>query len=145
LKLSQDSAACVRFPDVHKVELDPGDGGLKIEPKNFIGSGSAKGKGGNSGFQAFNLAVQFSSTKIILVGFDMRIDRGVHWHGKHNRGLCNPRPPTIKHWIDRLDGEAEKLKALGVDVVNASPDSALQAYPKLSIEEAFARWQEQRV
>lgn len=92
--------------------------------------------GGNSGFQALNLAVQFGAKRIILVGFDMRLDHGVHWHGPHGKGLNNPRDPLFASWRDALNGAAPTLAALGVEVLNASAISALTAYPIMDLREA---------
>ena len=95
------------------------------------------GWGGNSGFSALNLAVQFGCKRIILVGMDMRIDQGLHWHGKHSPGLNNPTEETTRRWRRVIDGQAPALQALGVEVVNVSPHSALHAYPKMTLEEAL--------
>lgn len=96
------------------------------------------GWGGNGGFQAINLAVQFGVRKIILVGFDMRVDKGVHWHGKHGYGMNNPTTGNVARWRVVADKAAPALAALGVEVVNVSPVSALTAYPKMTLEEALA-------
>lgn len=95
------------------------------------------GDGGNSGFQAINVAVQCGATRLILVGFDMRLDLGIHWHGKHGRGLNNPTERNLAKWRGVIDGCAPRLAELGVSVVNASAISALEAYPKIPIEEAI--------
>lgn len=95
------------------------------------------GWGGNSGFHALNLAVQFGVSKIILVGFDMSLDHGVHWHGKHV-GLNNPTVRNVDRWRRCIDAAAEPIEALGITVVNTSPVSALQNYPKMSLAEALA-------
>jgi hypothetical protein len=95
------------------------------------------GHGGNSGFQAINLAVQFGAKKIILVGFDMNLGQGMHWHGKHPSKLNNPNVKNVAHWRRRLDAVAPQIAAVGVQVLNASPVSALTAYPKMTFEEAL--------
>lgn len=92
------------------------------------------GAGGSSGFQAINLAVQFGARDIALVGFDARVDLGVHWHGRHER-TGNPTESTAAIWSHHLDAAAPVLAAHGVRVVNCSPVSALTAYPKMNIEQ----------
>lgn len=109
---------------------------VKAEPRGHIASGSRAG-GGNSGFQALNLAVQFGAKKVILVGFDMRIDRGVHWHGRHPGHLNNPREANFVKWREAFNESAPTLADMGVTVINASPVSALTAFPILSFEEAL--------
>lgn len=95
------------------------------------------GWGGNGGFHALNLAVQFGAKRIVLVGYDMRCDLGLHWHGKHPTGLNNPTPRNVERWRRVIDEAAPILAALGVTVINASPVSMLTAYPKMSLSEAL--------
>ncbi len=95
------------------------------------------GYGGNSGFQALNLAVQFGCRTIILVGFDMHDRDGIHWHGKHDRGLRNPTTRSLSRWRGVLDAQAEPLKRMGVTVINASMISALEAFPKMTFVDAM--------
>jgi len=95
------------------------------------------GSGGNSGFQALNLAVQFGAKRIVLVGYDMRVDAGLHWHGAHPHGLNNPSAGSVMRWAATLDAQAPLLKRLGVEVLNASPVSALKAYPKVRLEDVL--------
>src|SRR5262245_16545450 len=103
-----------------------------MEPLGYVGAG------GNSGSQCLNLAVQFRPKLILLVGFDMRIDLGEHWHPRHYPPLSNPHPnDNLPRWRKAIDGVAADLSALGVRVINCSPVSALKAYPKMSIEEAL--------
>lgn len=103
----------------------------------LTGTPGVLGDFGNSGGQALNLAVQCGVAKIIMVGFDMRLDHGVHWHGKHGRGLNNPSELNLAKWRRGLDGLAPRFAELGVSVVNASAVSALEVYPKMSLAEAL--------
>lgn len=93
---------------------------------------------GNSGGQALNIVAQFAPRRIVMVGFDMRLDRGVHWHGRHPPGLNNPRELSVMQWRRRIDAVAGTFAALGIEVLNASPVSTLQAYPIVSLEDALA-------
>jgi len=94
------------------------------------------GWGGNGGFQAINLAIQFGARYIVLVGFDMSLDHGYHWHGRHPAGLNNPSQSGVDKWRANLDGQAAALRRIGITVVIGSPNSRLTAYPKLSFMEA---------
>ena len=131
LKLSQDTDACTRYRDLHHVRLDREQDKLLVEHPGLIGGG------GNSGFQALNLAVQFGARRIVLVGFDMRVDRGAHWHGNHAKGLNNPREHNMMKWRKVLNGAAGTLADLGVTVINASPVSTLTAFPFASLQEVM--------
>jgi len=101
-----------------------------------VGSGSAAG-GGNSGFQALNLVGQFGVSKIIMVGFDMKQSNGVHWHGRHGKGLNNPNDAGLRAWRTALDRAAETFARYGIAVINASATSALAAFPKMALQEAL--------
>lgn len=95
------------------------------------------GWGGNSGFQAINLAVQFGCKRIVLVGMDMHDQDGVHWHGKHEGHLRNPTTKSLVKWRGLIDAQRPLLDSLGVEVVNASRTSALTAYPKIDFSAAI--------
>jgi len=95
------------------------------------------GAGGNSGFQAVNLAAQAGASRIVLVGFDLSLARGVHWHGKHGGGLNNPSALNMARWRADLDAAAPMLSALGVEVLNASPHSSLTAFEKRPLEDCL--------
>lgn len=87
--------------------------------------------GGNSGFQALNLAILFGSPYIVLVGFDMRHVGGKsHFFGDHPRELY--QRPEYESFVKAF-GDAPE----GVQIVNATPDSAVKCYPMMSLEEAL--------
>lgn len=95
------------------------------------------GWGGNSGFGALNIAVKFMAKRILLVGYDMSIKGGHHWHGLHPETLHNPTHNNTIRWRRALDAAAEGLRDHGVEVLNCSDVSALTQYRKVSFEEAF--------
>lgn len=132
IRATVDKTAAVVFPDVHLVGCRKPDDRLFLEPIGTVGWG------GNSGFHCLNLAVQFGCRRIILVGFDMHIRDGVHWHGKHPSGMNNPSRGNIERWRRAVDGAARVIEPLGITVVNCSPHSALQNYPKMPFAEALA-------
>lgn len=80
--------------------------------------------------------MQFRPKRIALVGYDMHIAHGVHWHGKH-QGLNNPTTENVKRWRRVVDAAAEQIEAMGVDVVNCSTVSALKNYRIGTLEEAL--------
>ncbi len=132
MKITQDAAACAAYPELKRVHVRRG------ADVPLLGAQGVIGDGGNSGFQAINLAAQFGASRILLVGFDMSLARGVHWHGLHPRGLNNPSPANIARWRRVLDAAAPAYAAAGVEVINCSAESALTAYPKRSLREALA-------
>jgi hypothetical protein len=133
LKLSIDRRACEQ-PDwgIRKVDCAKHDDRLELRRFNRVGWG------GNSGFGALNLAVQFGASNIILVGFDMTIRYGSHWHGDHPAGMNNPRPGNVERWRRAIDAAAAQLAPIGIRVFNCSPISTLKACPKVTFQEALA-------
>ena len=97
--------------------------------------------GGNSGYQAVNLAYHLGAKRIILLGFDMRHDgKQVHWHPDHATQLNAP-VSHIRAWIRHFEPMAADLKRAGVKVVNATPRSALPWFPMMRFNEAIrADW-----
>lgn len=120
-----------RFPDVHRVRCRPKVPHLLFDTFGEIGWGS------NGGFQALNLAIQFGAAKVVLVGYDMSIEKGIHWHGRHPPGLNNPRQASVDKWRAELDAQAPMLQQMGIEVLNASPHSRLTAYPRVPLLEAI--------
>lgn len=95
------------------------------------------GWGGNSGFHAINLAAQWGAKRLILVGFDMRVDRGNHFFGDHPYTHNKPTAGACEKWAKHLDKQASVLTGRGIEVINCSPVSALTAFPKMSLEAAL--------
>lgn len=134
LRLSTDKNSCEpRQPwGVQQVMLDRPSDKLNLARYNCVGWG------GNSGFQALNLAVQFGCHKIILVGYDMTTRHGLHWHGPHPTGMNNPTEINVQRWRRAIDAAADDLEPLGIEVINTSEISALTRYSKMSLREALA-------
>lgn len=117
--------------DIRIVAMEPKADRLLLAPRGMIGWG------GNGGFQALNLALQWGARRVVLVGYDLRIDLGLHWHGRHAPGLNNPSRTSIEKWRRTLDAQAPLLAGAGVEVVNASPISALTVFPVMPLEAAL--------
>jgi hypothetical protein len=99
------------------------------------------GAGGNSGFQALNLAVQFGAKRLLLIGFDCHDRGGVHWYGRNTaHGMGNPGDSNFRRWVPAFEAAASQLQDMGVEVVNASPDSAIKGFRKQSVAETLTEW-----
>ena len=135
LKVAYQDALTAGYPDIRIIDIDRHSNAILTDEPGRLGSG------GNSGFQALNLAVQFGVTRVLLVGFDMqRSGNLLHWYGHNNGpGRNNPGDDNFKRWRAALDGAAGTLADLGVEVADAS-ESASVAYRKVSIEGALAEW-----
>ena len=92
--------------------------------KEFIHYGVSGG--GNSGFQAINLAYQLGAKTILLLGFDMF---GTHYFGNHPKELGQSSP--FAGFIKSFETITE------VEIVNCSRMTALNCFPKMRIESAL--------
>lgn len=130
LKITQDKLAYDEFR-INRVICERHHEKLVLDRPGFVGWG------GNSGFHTLNLTIQFYCSKVILVGFDMHLDKGTHWHGNHPTGMHNPTPANVDRWRRTFDAAAPVIKKLGIEVINTSMNSALRNYPKMTLLEAL--------
>lgn len=93
--------------------------------------------GSNSSFQAMHLAIRWGAKKIVFLGLDMTADNGGHWHRDHGPGLRNTEERTYQNFRRAFETAAPEIAALGVEVVNASPTSALNCFPKIPLWRAL--------
>lgn len=92
----------------------------------------------NSGAAAMNLAVHMGVRQIILLGFDMKLDekKNQHWH-KFYAGKLTDVGNTMKTHLSYFPAIAEDLKKLGVEVLNANPDSNITEFRKVNIQDVL--------
>lgn len=84
----------------------------------------------NSGYQAIGIAVHNivasgKPGKILLLGFDMG---GRHWFGDHPAPLTNVKVNEYPMFARGFNSMVPDLSALGVEVVNCSPISAITCF-----------------
>lgn len=107
------------------------DGVLGLETRP---SGLRTGR--NSGYQAINLAVHLGARRIVLLGFDMQPSGDQHhWFGAHPYVA---KAPPYREFLQCFQSIVAPLKAIGVEVVNASRISALTCFPRVTLAEVFA-------
>jgi len=90
--------------------------------------------GSNSGFQALNIAVLMGASRILLLGYDMKVSKSGknHWFGHHPDKIVSNYPA----WWSNFSVAADQLKGK-VEVINCSPDTALQCFPKMRLIDAL--------
>lgn len=99
--------------------------------------------GGNSGFQIMNIAFLLGITYMVLIGFNMcRAKTGdgkgtkSHFFGDHPNGLRqNGNYAAFSARFEKINPTKH-----GVEVVNTANPTALKAFPKMSLEDAIARY-----
>ena len=89
--------------------------------------------GSNSGYAALHLAFNFGATLIVLLGFDMQTVNGnAHWQRRPKESPVQDR--IMKNvMLPRFNELVGPLARLGVDVINATPNSALRVWPHVPL------------
>lgn len=103
--------------------------GLSSDPEYLV-------TGSHSGWQALNVAVLAGAKRILLLGFDARDPDGQagHWFGEHP----TPTPrAAYAAYRKAFAAGAAAVKAAGVEVLNCSPGSAIDSFPRATIDEAL--------
>ena len=134
--------------------------GLKVSCHNgargehwvkFLGRDGSKARGissapslvswnGNSGAAAISIAAHSGARRIMLLGFDMKLngENRQHWHDVYHRGAINTRDdrkmrklPFNRH-LRGFDAIAADAQKMGIEIINCNPDSAITQFPKVS-------------
>lgn len=119
-----------RWPSVKQLRIT-GSEGLESDP-------SAIRTGKNSGYTAVNVAIHYGARRVVLLGYDMGAPKNgpQHFFGDHQWAPGQRSP--YQTFIDLFRTMRADLKRLGVEVVNASRQTALRCFPCVSLEEALA-------
>lgn len=91
--------------------------------------------GNNSGYAALHAVAHATPARIILLGYDMHQRGGAHFFGDHPKPLRNTDPKTFSRWIRNFREVRGVYEAMGIDVVNCTPDSDLTAFRKADLAE----------
>lgn len=92
--------------------------------------------GFNSGYQAIGLAHLWGAKRVLLLGYDMMRTGGkTHWHGDHPRKLGNGG--RFHEWVKEMSPLAADAKAAGMEIINCSRKTALNCFPRSTIQEAL--------
>jgi hypothetical protein len=94
----------------------------------------------NSGAAAISVAANMGATKIILVGFDMKLDESnrQHWHAEYGtakrENMDSRKLPFSRH-LAGFAQIAKDAKVRGIIIINACPDSEIKELPKMSVKD----------
>lgn len=118
-----------RMYKLHYISGNSGTSGLSRDPA-YIAAGK------NSGYQAIGLAYYFGAKRILLLGFDFQRTGGrVHWHPDHPRTLGNGG--RFAEWVKEMRPMAADLRKEAVEVINCSRSTAIDAFPRSTIQEVL--------
>jgi len=99
---------------------------------------------GNSGAAAISVAANAGATRIVLVGFDMKLsdDKKQHWHNEYGTADRDPKSiekknlPFRRHLVG-FPKIAQDARARGITIINASPDSAITCFARMSVQDVL--------
>lgn len=94
--------------------------------------------GANSGLQAINLAYHMGYRDVVLVGYDMSVTHGRHFHGDHKPGMVNAPPKHVWAWRKNMAFLARDCAAAGMRVVNCSEYTELKCFPTAKLAAMMA-------
>lgn len=104
----------------------------------------------NSGASAINLAIHFGAKRVVLLGFDMKVDENneTHWHGGHQqdrveylrgiRGIkIEQQKSPYERFLKCFSYIADDASAMGIEIINTGLESAISEFKKMSLKEVL--------
>jgi hypothetical protein len=87
----------------------------------------------NSGAAAISLCHHLGVKRIVLVGFDMTLNdkQQQHWHGLYPKAATLPFGSHMRGF-DQISIDAKRM---GIEILNASPNSKITQFKKVSVKE----------
>jgi len=114
--------------------------GLEWREKDAVRHGS------NSGYQVLNLAYHLGVARVLLLGYDMKVNRQkTHWHNAP-RPAASSMARSLADFAALFQYLVDPMKRAGVDILNCTPGSALKCWPAMDLGKALERkvdaWQQ---
>jgi hypothetical protein len=97
----------------------------------------------NSGISAINVAYHFGAKTVVLLGFDMKSENGdFNWHKSHvemklSRNLEKRGDRIFNRFLKCIPSVAADAQQLGLRVINANPESVIEHFEKMSLDDAM--------
>jgi hypothetical protein len=86
---------------------------------------------------AINLAVHLGANPIVTLGLDGKATDGRHWH--HAPHIWPPKADRFETWMQDLATLADPLRLRGIELLNASPGSAVPFWPVVDLAEVMTQ------
>lgn len=136
LVVSMSRTAKRELPD--KVRRVHGIGDPTIGGSGFPAPGTCGiRQGRSSGHTAVSLAVALGAARVVLIGYDMRVVDGREHHHSEYTG---PRDldQYSREFVPAFNGWNADALNVGVEILNATPLSAVHEFPLVSLDEVLA-------
>ena len=90
----------------------------------------------NTGLCAIDFAVKLGASLIILLGFDMKLSEegNSNWHEDN---FISPKQADYDRFKGCAPAIAEDARALGVGIINANPESTMDAFDRMTFQESL--------
>lgn len=98
---------------------------------------------GNSGASAINLAYHIGAKRVVLIGFDMKATpEGKNFHKEYeDKGKKTKSEKALASLFNRHRKGFPTIKkdaeALGLEILNATPGSAIKDFPIIRLEDVL--------
>lgn len=114
---------------IRRIESD-GVRGFSPDPR-FVRTGK------NSAYQGAHIAVHLGGNPVLLLGCDCRRPEAgpTHFFGDHPRRIQSWSP--YDSWIGYWRTLADALRPRAVEIINCTPGSAIDAFPRMTLKEAL--------
>ncbi|TIM09145.1 hypothetical protein [Mesorhizobium sp.] len=111
----------------------------KIDPKHLSAKPSEVALARTSTTGGINLAIHFGAKRIVLLGVDGKLgaDGRRHSHGLKWPWPKGGEPQAFAGQLAEYRAIAPSAAAMGVEIVNANPDSAVHVWPRLKFEDCL--------
>lgn len=94
--------------------------------------------GNNSGLGALMLAIALRCNPIYLLGYDLKTTAiNTHWHEGYDNDNVDAQSRRLERFKHSFVEMAPAIKAMKVDVINLTPDSALDCFETKDISEVI--------
>src|SRR5690606_28765140 len=117
------------YRDIKQVDFDLKTFGICTDPGKIFWNYS-------SGAAAINIAAHFGVKRICLLGYDMKPQGGeTHWHNGY--GDQRITDVQFRKFLKPWEAIARDAKKLGIEILNVNPDSAIEEFPKVNLNEVL--------
>jgi hypothetical protein len=129
--VSMSRTAKRELPDkVNRVEGQ----GDPMGPPSFARGRSVIQQGRSSGHTAVSLAIAMGAARVVLVGYDMRVVDGREHHHAEYSG-ARDLDQYAREFVPAFNGWRAAAEAVGAEIVNATPGSAVTEFPFVDLED----------
>jgi hypothetical protein len=111
------------------VPATPGLNVIQLQHKTGIVSHDPRSVSAcNTGQGAINIAYLFGASRILLLGYDMRVINGQHnWHKRHLKPTGEKRYKDV--FSPAIEKAGKEIEKKGVTIINCTVNSALTCFP----------------